>query len=241
VRTIDLSCDLGEAASEVEDRVEARLWPLLTSANVACGGHTGDAATMGRAVERARAHGVALGAHPSYPDREHFGRRTMAISARALVDALAGQIAALDEVARGGGWSVTHVKPHGALYNDAHRDRARAEAIVRAVARFRPPLAVVCTASSSLFTAAVEAGLTAIAEAFADRRYRADGSLVPRREPDALILDLDESAAQAVALAERAETICIHSDTPRAVERLEAIRARLAAAGFTPRSCHPAR
>jgi UPF0271 protein len=241
VKAIDLSCDLGEAASDEEERVEAALWPLITSANVACGGHAGDASTMRRAVARARAHAVALGAHPSYPDREHFGRRTMAIPRPRLVESLVEQVRALEAAARPAGVFVTHVKPHGALYNDAHRDRALADAIVEAVTAAGPRLAIVGTESSALLAAARQAGMKTIAEAFADRRARPDGSLVPRREPDALVLDPGAAAAQAVSLAERAETICIHSDTPRAVERLQAIRAALAAAGYAFRSCHAAR
>ena len=239
MKTIDLSCDLGEAATPAEDAAEARLFPLITSANVACGGHAGDEDTMRRAVERALAHSVALGAHPSYPDREGFGRRTIAISAPALAASLAEQVDALDAVARAAGRAVTHVKPHGALYNDAHRDRGRADAIVAAVSR-RRGVAIVCTAGSALFAAARAAGVRAIAEGFADRRARPDGSLVPRSEPDALILDLDEAARQAVALAAdgRTATVCIHSDTPRAVERLTAIRAALGAAGYAFRPPH---
>lgn len=233
-RFIDLSCDLGEAATAEEDVVESRLWPLITSANVACGGHTGDLATMQRAVDRAGTCSVALGAHPSYPDRVHFGRQRVSISAPALVDSLAEQIGALDGVARRSGLSVAHVKPHGALYNDAHHDRPLAESIVAAVMRLAGAVAIVCSPVSALFHASRQAGVATIAEGFADRRYRPDGSLVPRREADALILDPVESARQALSLAAegRASTICIHSDMPGSVERLEAIRETLAAAGF---------
>ena len=254
VKFIDLSCDLGEASTADEDLVEARIWPLITSANVACGGHTGDAATMRRAVERARTHSVALGAHPSYPDRAHFGRERIPISSSALVDSLFEQMSALATVARESGLSLAHVKPHGALYNDAHHDRALAESIVAAVIRFGRGVAIVCSPVSALLTASRQAGLTTIAEGFADRRYQPDGSLQPRREKDALILEPLEAAGQALFLAAEgkastahgaaidvvAATICIHSDMPRSVERLEAIRKTLAAAGFGFRSC-PAR
>ena len=240
MKTIDLSCDLGEAATAEEDAIEARLFPLITSANVACGGHAGDAESMRRAVERARAHGVALGAHPSYPDREGFGRRTISIAAPALIESLAAQVEALAAIAAAAGLAVTHVKPHGALYNDAHRDRGLADAIVVAVSHVHARLAFVCAAGSALFTAAREAGLPTTVEAFADRRQRPDGSLVPRSRPDALILDLDAAARQAVALATdgRTATLCIHSDTPRPVERLTAIRAALTAAGYVFRAPH---
>ena len=237
MRFIDLSCDLGEASSADEDLVESRLWPLITSANVACGGHTGDISTMQRAVERAHTCSVALGAHPSYPDRVHFGRQRISISESALIDSLVEQMSALATVAREMGLSVAHIKPHGALYNDAHHDRGLAESIVAAVTRFDRRVAIVCSPASAVFEASKEAGVATIAEAFADRRYQPDGSLVPRGEPDELILDPREAARQALSLALVASTICIHSDMTRSVERLEAIRETLATAGFGFRSC----
>lgn len=234
MKTIDLSCDLGEAATAAEDAVEEALFARVTSANVACGGHTGDRASMERAVERARAYGVALGAHPSYPDRVGFGRARLSIAPAALVESLVEQIAALVSIAGETGMAVRHVKAHGALYNDAHQDAGVAESIAAAVARFSPTPALVCSAGSMLMAIGLRAGLAIVAEGFADRRYRPDGSLVPRRAPDALILDVREAAEQAVALASagRLDTLCIHSDTPNAVARLEAIRAALVAAGF---------
>ena len=241
MKFIDLSCDLGEASTAEEDLVEARLWPLVTSANVACGGHTGDASTMQRAAERARTHSVALGAHPSYPDRANFGRKRISISAPALVDSLVEQIGALAAIARAAGLSLAHIKPHGALYNDAHHDRRLAESIVSAVTRFDGEVAVVCSPVSALFEAGRQAGVRTIAEAFADRGYRPDGSLVPRGEADALVLDPRDAARQASSLASEgtAATICIHSDMAGSVERLEAVRQALAAAGFEFRSCRP--
>ena len=237
MKFIDLSCDLGEASSPDEDLVESRLWPLVTSANVACGGHAGDTSTMQRAVERARTYSVALGAHPSYPDRVNFGRKRISISSSALIDSLVEQISALATVAREMGLSLAHIKPHGALYNDAHHDRRLAESIVAAVIRLDRRVAVVCSPASAVFEASTRAGVTTIAEAFADRRYRPDGSLVPRSETDALILEPREAAEQALSLALVASTICIHSDMTRSVERLEAIREMLSAAGFEFRSC----
>lgn len=251
MRLIDLSCDLGEASTADEDLVESRLWPLVTSANVACGGHTGDISTMQRAVERARTHSVALGAHPSYPDRVHFGRQRLSISPSALIDSLVEQVSALAAVARERGLSLAHIKPHGALYNDAHHDRRLAESIVAAVSRLDRKVAIVCGPASALFEIGKRAGVTTIAEAFADRRYRPDASLVPRSETDALILDPREAAQQALSLAAEGKTstaagtridlvpatICIHSDMARSVERLEAIREMLSGAGFGFRSC----
>lgn len=251
MKFIDLSCDLGEASTADEDLVESRIWPLITSANVACGGHTGDTSTMQRAVERARTYSVALGAHPSYPDRVHFGRKRISISSSALIDSLVEQMSALATLAREMGLSLAHIKPHGALYNDAHHDRPLAESIVEAVTRLDRRVAIVCSPASAVFESSKQAGVTTIAEAFADRRYRQDGSLVPRSETDALILEAHEAARQALSLAAEggtptaagtwidlaASTICIHSDMTRSVERLEAIREMLSAAGFGFRSC----
>jgi len=227
---IDLSADMGEG-SPGEDEI----WPLITSANVACGGHIGDAASMVYAVRRARELGVALGAHPSYPDRENFGRQSMDMAPAALRASLVAQMKALHGIA-----PLKHVKLHGALYNDAHRDVMRAGVIIEAMAEVGPELAIVCPDSSAMATAARANGVRVIREAFADRRYNPDGSLVSRGEPGAL-LGVDEAAAQAALLAaERAviacdgsrlsvphDTICIHADMDRAVERLRAIRQRI--------------
>jgi len=227
---IDISADMGEG-SPGEDEI----WPLIDSANVACGGHIGDAESMAYAARRAREHGVRLGAHPSYPDRENFGRKSISMTPAALRASLAAQIRALLAIA-----PIDFVKPHGALYNDAHRDAIRASVIVEAMRDVDPNLAIVCPDQSAMATAARTSGVRVIREAFADRRYNPDGSLVSRAEPDAL-LGVDEAAEQAALLAtERAviardgsriavahDTICIHADMERAVERLRAIRQRI--------------
>lgn len=226
----DLSADLGEGSPGEDD-----IWPLITSANVACGGHIGDAASMTHAARRAREHGVTLGAHPSYPDRENFGRKSMAMAPAALRASLVAQIKALRTIA-----PLKHVKPHGALYNDAHRDVVRAGIIVEAMTEVDPELAIVCPHSSAMATAARTNGVRVIREAFADRRYNTDGSLVPRSEPDAL-LGVEEAAEQAALLAHWRvvigrdgsalsvphDTICIHADMEHAIERLRAIRKRI--------------
>lgn len=232
---IDLSADLGEG-SPGEDEI----WPLITSANIACGGHTGDEHSMREAAQRARAHGVRFGAHPSYPDREHFGRKSLSMSPDDLRASLIAQISALAKFA-----PVLHIKPHGALYNDAHQDRALADVIVSAVAEEharRAPLdrtiAIVAPDHSQMAAAAREAGVRVIREAFADRRYEPDGTLTPRSVPNST-LTIEEATAQAALLVhERAviardgtripialDTICIHADMPHAVARLRAIRA----------------
>lgn len=224
---MDLSADLGEG-SPGEDEV----WPLITSANVACGGHTGDQHSMREAAQRAREYGVRFGAHPSYPDRENFGRKSLSISPDDLRASLIAQISTLAKFA-----PVHHVKPHGALYNDAHRDRALAGVIVSALDR---AIAIVAPGHSQMAAAAREAGLRVIREAFADRRYEPDGSLTPRSIAGSM-LTVDEAVAQVTLLAaENAviardgtrvaiayDTICIHADMPSAVERLRAIREHL--------------
>jgi UPF0271 protein len=240
--SIDLSCDLGEAAEEKQQAIEDALWPLITSANVACGGHAGNPATMQHAIKQARDHAVRLGAHPSYPDRANFGRVTIQIPPRELRHSLLEQMRTLRKMAG----PMTHVKPHGALYNDAHHDADLARIVIDAIGEVDPAMAIVASADSWLFRAATEANLPAIAEAFGDRRYRADGSLVPRSRPDALLLDRDEAADQALSLAAKGtvisddgrtirvvtRTICIHGDMDRSAERLQRIRERLSAAGF---------
>jgi UPF0271 protein len=227
---IDLSADLGEG-SPGEDEI----WPLIASANVACGGHVGDDASMREAVQRAREHGVKLGAHPSYPDREHFGRRSLEIAPAALRESLIAQISALRAFGE-----VRHIKPHGALYNDAHKDRALADVIVDAMRALDPAIALVAPDHSQMAAAARAAGTRVIAEAFADRRYEPDGSLVSRKEPHST-LTIEEAAAQAALLARegvviardgtrvplRFDTLCIHADMEHAVERLRAVRASI--------------
>jgi UPF0271 protein len=228
---VDLSADLGEG-SPGEDEV----WPLITSANVACGGHVGDGDSMREAARLAGAHGVRLGAHPSYPDREHFGRRSLAMPADALRASLLAQLAALRAFA-----PIHRVKPHGALYNDAHKDRALAGTIVDAMRAFDASLAIVCSDLSQMAAAARAAGVRVIREAFADRRYEPDASLVARSIAGST-LTIGEAAAQAALLVREGvaiardgtrvaipfDTICVHADMPEAPARLRAIRAALA-------------
>ena len=227
---IDLSADMGEG-SPGEDEI----WPLITSANVACGGHYGDEQSMTAAARHAREFGVQVGAHPSYPDRENFGRKTMSMPPATLRASLVAQIQALRALT-----GITFVKPHGALYNDAHVDAALSALIIAAIREVDSSLAIVCPAKSKMADAARAAGTRVIREAFADRRYNPDGSLVSRKEPGAL-LDVDEAAAQAKLLASAGQvvardgsrisvpfdTVCVHADMAHAVERLHAIRRQL--------------
>jgi UPF0271 protein len=228
---IDLSADLGEGAPD-----EPEIWPLITSANVACGGHYGDVDSMTHAVRRARELGTHVGAHPSYPDRASFGRKSMSMPPDALRATLIEQITALRDLAG----PLHHVKPHGALYNDAHKDRSLAEIVIESIRAVDETLPIVCSDTSQMAAAARATGTPVIREAFADRRYNPDGSLVSRSEPGSL-LNVDEAAAQAALLANEGaviardgtrilipfDTICIHADMEHAVERLRAIRRAL--------------
>ena len=234
--TIDLNCDMGELPDAA---LEEALMRHITSANVACGGHAGDAATMKRTVGLARAHGVAVGAHPGYPDRANFGRVELALSTEQIAQTVFDQIRALEEVAG----VLAHVKPHGALYNVAARNVEVARAIAAGVALFSRELILVGLAGSAMLDVWREMGFRTAAEGFADRRYEPDGSLRPRRFADALITDPEQAAAQALELAhaEKAQTICIHSDTPGSVEILAAVAESLRSAGIHPRALSPDR
>jgi UPF0271 protein len=224
--TIDLNTDAGEGFDS------RTLFAAVSSVNVACGGHAGDRGTMQAALELARAAGVAIGAHPGYEDRHGFGRIERGDSPSAIASAVERQLAALGEVAAALDLPLAHVKPHGALYHRASADLAVAEAIVAEVKAFDAGLVVVGFPGSELLRAAARAGLTAIPEAFADRRYGADGRLVPRTHPDALVGG-DEAIGQAVALAGGgAGTICLHSDSPGAAALAVELRRGLEGAGF---------
>lgn len=239
---IELSCDLGEASDESGRAVERELWTLIDAANVACGGHAGDEDSMRDGARISAARGIILGAHPSYPDRENFGRKSMSMESRELRRALIRQLSTFAKIAAAEGLSIQRIKAHGALYNDAHRDRALAEVLVDAAHEIDESMSIVAADTSQMALAARDRGMHVIREAFADRRYMADGSLVSRKEADAL-LSIEEAAEQAFRLSTSGEvvarsgnilplefdTLCIHADTPRSVERARAIRARLLA------------
>ncbi len=233
VQRIDLNADLGEGCGD-----DAALLEIVTSANIACGGHAGDERSMRATIRAALRCGVSVGAHPSYPDREGFGRRSLDLRAESVTAFVAEQVGALARIAREEGAELTHVKPHGALYNRSAVDDEIADAVARAVASIASKPALVGLAGSRSLERARAHGLRTIGELFADRRYRGDGTLVPRSEPAAVIERSDEAAAQAVELARsgRGESICLHGDTPHALEHARLIRARLAQAGFALRS-----
>lgn len=230
MRVIDLNADLGEGGTEDEALVS-----LVNSVNIACGGHAGDEETMRRALGWAFAAGVAIGAHPSYEDPEHFGRRAMALPLEQVTDLVERQIARLATLAAEHGTTLDHVKPHGALYHQAGRDPLLAAALVAGILRISPGLILYAQPGSELDRVARTAGLTVWPEGFADRRYRDDGTLMPRGEPGALIKEVEAAVAQAMemAAAGRVETLCIQGDGPTAVAILKALRPRLETAGFT--------
>jgi UPF0271 protein len=220
---VDLNADVGEGFA-----ADAALFGLVTSTNIACGFHAGDERSMRVACEAAVAAGVAIGAHVSYRDRGGFGRRDLRVDAATIAQDAAEQIEALQAAADGAGGRVVYVKPHGALYHRASGDGDCADAIVQAAGRAR--LAVLGFPGSELLVRAGEAGLMAVAEGFADRAYAADGTLVPRGEATSL-LGADGASRQAVNLAGSVRSICVHSDTPGAVEVAAAVRDALATSG----------
>ncbi|GAA1686823.1 5-oxoprolinase subunit PxpA [Microcella alkalica] len=244
---IDLNSDLGESwLPEIVGDDEAML-ALVSSANLACGAHGGDPNTMAAACRSAVAGGVVIGAHPSYDDREGFGRRDLDVEPRVLETQLREQVARLAETAAAAGGSARYLKPHGALYNRIVHDEERAE-VVAGVAAIAG-LSVMGMPGSAIERAALRAGIRFVTEAFVDRAYRPDGSLVPRSEPGAVLHDVAEVAARAVRLAVdgevaavdgslvriEAESLCVHGDTPGAVAMARSVRESLAAAGVDVR------
>src|SRR5919106_988142 len=245
---MDLNADLGESFGRWQLGDDENLVRYLTSANVACGFHAGDYLVMDASVALCTRAGVAVGAQPGYPDLLGFGRRPLPMPPDEVESAVRYQIGALEAFCRHHGVPMQHVKPHGALYNEAARDPALAAAIARAVARFSTDLSLVGLAGSEpMASAAADAGLRFVPEAFADRAYNADGSLVPRGTDGAVISDPDQAAAQAVSIAARrsvtaadgtivaveAESICCHGDTPGAVAIAGAVHDALTGAGIT--------
>ena len=242
---IDLNADVGESFGPWPMGADEALIPLVSSVNIACGAHAGDPATILRTVAIAAANGVAIGAHPGYPDLAGFGRRDLAMTPTDLRASLISQVGAIQAAARVAGTTVRHVKPHGALYNRAARDLAVATTIGETVRDLDPTLVLVGLAGSVSITAGRAAGLAVSEEAFADRRYEADGSLRSRQLAGAL-LDPADAAAQALAIARdgwvtagdgsrlavRADTICIHGDSPDAVDIARAVVAALGDAGI---------
>lgn len=248
MRTIDLNCDLGESSIHIERGIDAAIMDCVTSVNVACGGHAGDEATMRATVEAAHRRGLAIGAHPSYPDRVGFGRQELQMEADELVDAILAQLLALSRVVRACGATLHHVKPHGALYRVAARDPEVAEAVAAACARFGQDVILVGLAGSPMLSVCHSAGFRVAGEAFADRRYEADGTIRPLDEAGALLTPA-EAEIQALRLVERAEvvthggqvvpmvaqTLCVNGDGPAAVEIAATVRRALTSVGVAVR------
>jgi UPF0271 protein len=226
---IDLNSDLGEGAG-----TDADLLPLLTSANVSCGAHAGGPAAIAATLELARRHGVVVGAHPGHPDRDHFGRRELPTPPRDVLEQMHSQVRALHQLAGRAGVELKYLKPHGGLYHQACRDDAYADAVVTAAAL--AGLAVIGLPDSRLAHRA-DGRVPFVAEGFADRRYRPDGLLVPRSEPEAFVTDADEAVAQADKLARQGvRTICVHGDNPRALDFVRALRTGLSQRGYVIRA-----
>ena len=233
---IDLNCDMGEEIGNDE-----LIMPYITSANIACGFHAGDEISMRATVRLAKRHGVAVGAHPGWKDREGFGRRNISLPADDVEALILYQIGALSAIANVERVELHHVKPHGALYNQAADDMFLASAIANAVKRFSADLILVGLAGSGLIEAGLEAGLRVASEGFPDRNYNPDGTLVSRKQANAIIESPEEVAAHAVKLAQqgieiggqyvRVDTLCLHGDHPQAAHNAKQVREALETSG----------
>ena len=244
---IDLNCDMGELPEEIADGTQEALMRSITSVNIACGGHAGDEQTMKTTIEQALRWKLAIGAHPGYADRANFGRLELDVPPKEIAASVCDQVRALAEIAGRCGAHLIHVKPHGALYNQAVRDRGIAQAIAAGVARWNREVVLVGLAGSPMLDVFRGAGFAVAAEAFADRRYEPDGTLRSRKFEDALIREPAEAGWQALRIVGRAaviacdgtevsvdaQTLCIHGDTPGAPEIAATVARILREAGVT--------
>ena len=243
---IDLNCDVGEGAGR-----DVELMEWITSASIACGGHAGDEGTMRATIRLAKRHGVVIGAHPGFADREYFGRRELALSEEEIIALVQTQVKALQQVAAEEGEAVRYVKPHGALYNQAARTPAVAEAIARAVSGLGGGLVLYGLSGGALLKAGLSYGLAVKGEVFADRTYQCDGTLTPRTRPDALIDDEVRAVVQVLDMVRAgrvrsvegggagvtADTLCLHGDGVHAVAFARSVRAALLREGVDVRAC----
>ena len=249
MKSIDLNSDLGESLGQWRMGDDATMLKLVSSANVACGFHAGDPAGILQTLRYAKAHGVAVGAHVGYPDLVGFGRRNMDVASEDLVAGVIYQIGALKGLAAAAGTVVSYVKPHGALYNTiAHHER-QARDVISAIMAVDPSLSLVCLAGSALTQWAAQAGLKVVSEAFADRAYTPQGTLVSRREKGSVLHDAERVAQRMLQLVQegtveaidgtvtriQADSICVHGDSPGAVEMARQVRQTLEAAGVVVR------
>jgi 5-oxoprolinase (ATP-hydrolysing) subunit A len=239
--SIDLNCDMGESFGAWRMGSDAELMDYVSSVNIACGFHAGDASTMRQTVQTAIEKNVAVGAHPGFPDLQRFGRREMKMSAQEIFDIVLYQVAALKGICEAAGTRLHHVKPHGALYNQAAKDANLAAAIAHAVRSIDANLIFYGLSGSFLISEAEKLGLKTASEIFADRTYRADGNLTPRSEPDAMLTESGKAVEQIIQMIEtqtvtatsgekvpiRADTVCLHGDGEHAVEFAKIIRAAL--------------
>ncbi len=239
---IDLNCDMGESYGSYTMGNDAEIMELITSANIACGFHAGDPDVMARTVLLAKENGVAVGAHPGFPDLQGFGRREMALSPDEVANIIIYQVGALNAFAKVSGAKLAHVKPHGALYNMATHNAKLSRAIAHAIAAYNPELILVGLAGSELVKAGREVGLLTANEGFPDRAYLSDGSLMPRSQPRAVLHDPDAVASNALRLVQeglavgreiiRMDTLCLHGDNPEALRNAQAVRRVLEAEGI---------
>ena len=244
--SIDLNCDLGESFGAYTIGMDSAVIPFITSANVACGYHAGDPLVMQRTVAACKAHGVHIGAHPGYPDLMGFGRRNIAATPAEVKAYIQYQVGALSAFCTAAGVPLCHVKPHGAMYNMAAKDEALARAICEGILEVNPKLTLLALSGSAMVRAAHETGLPVKNEVFADRGYQADGTLVPRSKPGAMITDEDEAIARVIRMAKEgvvrsvdgadvpltADSVCVHGDGEKALAFVQKIRAALTDAGI---------
>jgi len=244
---VDINCDLGESYGAFRIGNDEKIMPHITSANVACGFHAGDPLTMAQTVALAKKYAVAVGAHPGYPDLMGFGRREMQLTSEEAKNYVIYQVGALLGFVKVFGLSLQHVKPHGAMYNTALKDRELSKAIVEAIAELDKNLIVFAPPKSTMAEVAADAGLRVAYEFFADRAYNPDGSLVSRRKPNAIIEEPEKVVKRAIQAVEegvveafngeilelgKVHTICVHGDTPKAVKLVEALKKGLVKAGI---------
>jgi UPF0271 protein len=241
MKMIDLNCDMGESFGTYVLGYDEQAMPFVTSINVACGFHASDPDNMARTVKLAKKHGIAVGAHPGFPDLVGFGRRSMALSPDEIQNTVMYQIGALDAFCRSEGIKMQHVKAHGALYNMAEKDLAIAVAIAAAIKAVNSELYMLCLANSQMIVAAKQVGIPCVAEAFADRAYTDEGTLVSRKLPGSVIHDIDQVVNRVIKMVRdhsvisitgqevpiQMQTVCVHGDTPGAVNMLKSIRVEL--------------